>query len=155
MTPTPSPTPTPTPTAPATATLTPSAATQTPSPPKETSSAVRLKVGEFKDQDAFHKGSGTATILRSANGSHLLRLENFDVTNGPDLHVVLSPTSDPQGRDELMAAGWADLGELRGNRGDQNYPIPPNVDVLKQGSVVIYCMPFHVIFSVASLEDLG
>ena len=149
----PTPTPTATPTRSPTATATPPA-TATPTP-AASEAAVRLKVGEFKDQDAFHQGSGTATILRSATGSHLLRLEDLDVTNGPDLHVILSPTSDPQGRGDLMAAGWADLGELRGNRGNQNYPIPPNVDVTKQRSVVIYCMPFHVIFSVASLEDLG
>jgi hypothetical protein len=112
-------------------------------------------VGEFKDQDAFHKGSGTATIILGPNGTHLLRLENLDVTNGPELHVILSPSSNPKGRDDVMTSGWAALGELRGNRGNQNYPIPPNVDVSKQGSVVIYCKPFHVVFSVATLEDLG
>ena len=152
MTPTATPSPTPTPLP----TFTPTpASTTTPSPTPATVVATRLKTGEFKDQDAFHKGSGTATIILGPNGAHLLRLENFDVTNGPELHVILSPSSDPKGRDDVMTSGWADLGELRGNRGNQNYPIPPNVDVSMQGSVVIYCKPFHVVFSVATFEDLG
>ena len=52
---------------------------------------VKLKAGQFQDIDSFHKGSGDATIYRGPDGSHLLRLENFEVTNGPDLHVILSP----------------------------------------------------------------
>lgn len=38
---------------------------------------IRLKSGQFRDQDRFHKGSGTATIYRLADGSQLLRLEDF------------------------------------------------------------------------------
>ena len=30
-----------------------------------------------------------------ANGTRLLRFEDFKVTNGPDLHVVLSPYGGP------------------------------------------------------------
>ena len=107
--------------------------------------------GNFRDADSFHQGSGAATIYRSADGSGLLRLEDFRVTNGPDLHVLLSPAADPASRDELQAAGYVGLGKLKGNIGNQNYEIPANIDVNAQGSVIIYCMPFHVIFSVAPL----
>ena len=107
--------------------------------------------GNFRDADSFHQGSGAATIYRSADGSGLLRLEDFRVTNGPDLHVLLSPAAEPASRDELQAAGYVGLGKLKGNIGNQNYEIPANIDVNAQGSVIIYCMPFHVIFSVAPL----
>ena len=117
--------------------------------------AVRLKFGDFRDQDSFHKGSGVATIFQSPNGSYLLRLENLDVTNGPDLHVILTPHTDPNRQGDVKTPGWVDLGKLKGNRGNQNYPIPAEVDVASQYSVVIYCKPFHVIFSVAPLEDVG
>ena len=117
--------------------------------------AVKLKSGSLRDQDAFHKGSGTATIFRGPDGSLLLRLENLDVTNGPDLHVILSAHPNPKNRSDLKSAGFVDLGKLKGNRGNQNYEIPADVDVGAQDSVVIYCMPFHVIFSVASLSDAG
>ena len=44
-----------------------------------------------------------------------------------------------------------DLGELKGNIGNQNYEIPKDLDVDQYNSVVIYCVPFHVVFSVATL----
>ena len=134
------------------------AATPTPQPSPVTAAqggAVKLKTGDFHDQDAFHKGSGQATIYRGPDGEHLLRLENLDVTNGPDLHVILTPNRDPKSQGDVKNTGWVDLGKLKGNRGNQNYPIPDDVDIAIQGSVVIYCKPFHVIFSVAPLEDVN
>ena len=53
----------------------------------------------------------------------------------------------------MKSFGYVNIGKLKGNKGNQNYPIPDEVDVSIQGSVVIYCVPFHVIFSVASLRD--
>ena len=115
--------------------------------------AVKLKAGDFRNADSFHKGSGKATIYRGPDGSHVLRLENLDVTNGPDLHVILTPHEDAESRDDVHVTGYIDLGKLKGNQGNQNYEIPDAVDVASQGSVVIYCKPFHVIFSVAPLQD--
>ena len=112
--------------------------------------AVALATGAFEDFDSFHKGSGTATIYELDDGSHVLRLEGLDVTNGPDLHVLLVPHSSPESRDDVT--GYVDLGSLKGNIGDQNYEIPAGMDPSGYGSVVIYCQPFHVIFSVASLS---
>ena len=117
--------------------------------------AVELKVGSFRDQDGFHRGSGQATIYRGPDGSHLLRVDDFKVTNGPDLHILLSSHPDPRDRDQLKDTGYIDLGKLKGNIGSQNYPIPVNLDITAQMSVVIYCKPFHVIFSVAPLQDVG
>ena len=126
-----------------------------PAAPETQPVAVRLKIGELKDADSFHKGSGQAIIYRGPDGSHLLRLENLSVTNGPDLHVLLSPHPDPQSRDQVKQPGYVDLGKLKGNKGNQNYEIPSEVDVSIQGSVVIYCKPFSVIFSVAPLQDVS
>ena len=122
--------------------------------PGAQSEPMKLRVGEFMDQDAIHKGSGTAAIYRTGDGSLLLRLENLDVTNGPDLRVLLSTHPDPDRKSDLEERGYVHLGKLKGNKGSQNYPIEdPNVDPDTVGSVVIYCMPFHVVFSVATLED--
>ena len=57
--------------------------------------ATAVKMGTFRDADRFHKGSGSVTIYRLEDGSHVLRLEEFAVTNGPDLRVILSPHADP------------------------------------------------------------
>ena len=113
--------------------------------------ATAVKTGTFRDADRFHRGSGSVTIYRLDDGSHVLRLEEFEVTNGPDLRVILSPHADPQGRSDVTAAGYVELGKLKGNIGNQNYPIDAGVDVGAFNSVVIYCKPFHVLFSVAPL----
>ncbi len=119
------------------------------------SSSARVKTGDFRDQDSFHKGSGQATIYGLADGTFFLRLDNLRVTNGPDLHVILSPHPDPATGREVKTPGYLDLGKLKGNRGNQNYEIPAGVDVDAVGSVVIYCKPFHVVFSVAPLAQAG
>ena len=80
----------------------------------------------------------------------MLRLEDLSVTNGPDLHVLLM--EDPGGSDK--DAGYIDLGNLKGNRGNQNYPLPEGTDASKYHSVMINCQPLHVIFSCAELTSL-
>ena len=116
-----------------------------------TGEVTQVTTGAFKDADAFHRGSGQAIIFTAPGGGHLLRLENLDVTNGPALHVILSPHADPTRGNEVKLPGYADLGPLKGNRGNQNYTIPADVDVSAIKSVVIYCKPFSVVFSVATL----
>lgn len=120
--------------------------------PDEMAEAVALASGMFRDADSFHKGSGTATIYRLPDGSGALRFENLDVTNGPDLRVLLSTHPDPQNKAELNEAGYVHIEKLKGNRGNQNYELPADADLESFGSVIIYCMPFHVIFSVAPLQ---
>lgn len=120
--------------------------------PDTMQSAEKIKTGAFRDADSFHKGSGQATIYRLPDGSYALRLENFQVTNGPDLHMILTRHPDPKTQEEVKVQGYVDLGKLKGNIGGQNYDIPVGVDAAAQRSVVIYCKPFHVIFSIALLE---
>ncbi|MBI4306523.1 MAG: DM13 domain-containing protein [Chloroflexi bacterium] len=120
--------------------------------PDEMAAASAVSTGQFRDADSFHKGSGKATIYRLPDGSHVLRLEDFRVTNGPDLHVILSPSPDISDREDVKVAGYVDLGSLKGNIGNQNYPIPEDAGTGRFGSVVIYCKPFHVVFSVAPLQ---
>ena len=117
--------------------------------------AVVLSRGTFQGADRFHQGCGEAIIYRGPDGSHLLRLENFQVTNGPDLLVILSPNPAPESRDDVHQPGYIDLGSLKGNVGNQNYEIPADVDLNALSSVVIYCSPFHVVFSVAPLKRTG
>ena len=113
---------------------------------------IRLLEGGFVGGDLFHQGDGTATIYELGDGSRLLRFEEFQVTNGPDLRVLITPDNNPFDHDALAEAGYTELGRLKGNIGNQNYEIPPDVDIDSIGSVVIYCKPFAVIFSVAPLS---
>ena len=57
-----------------------------------------------------------------------------------------------ESRDHVTSEGYVELGKLKGNIGNQNYPIPEGVDPTKFNAVVIYCKPFHVLFSVAKLR---
>ena len=110
-------------------------------------------MGEFMDADSFHKGSGTATVYDlGADGRRILRLEDFRVTNGPDLRVLLANSPNPEGHSDLDDAGYVELDKLKGNVGSQNYEIPEEVSLSDVQSVVIYCNPFRVVFSVATLE---
>lgn len=120
--------------------------------PAETAADGPLAVvqGQFKDADSFHQGSGSATIYQLPDGSHVLRFEDFMATNGPDLHVLLTSHPAPANHADIMD-NYIDLGSLKGNIGNQNYDIPAEVDVSPYQSVVIYCMPFHVVFATATL----
>jgi len=105
--------------------------------------------GEFVGADDFHQGSGSATIFQQAD-RRVLRFEDFFVTNGPDLHVILTRHSSPASRSDV-GENYIDLGSLKGNMGNQNYEIPAGVDLSDYQSVVIYCVPFHVVFATATL----
>lgn len=111
--------------------------------PKHTSV---LASGTLEDGDALHHGKGTAQILRLDDGALVLRLSDLEVTNGPALHVYL--TVDEDGGTER---GFADLGPLKGNRGNQNYDIPPEVEISQYRGVSIWCVPFGVLFASARL----
>ena len=116
------------------------------------SGPTALKQGMFRDADSFHKGEGSATLYALPDGSHVLRFEDFRVTNGPDLRVLLANHPDPQERNQVTGPGYVELGKLKGNIGNQNYTLPEGLLPDDYGSVVIYCKPFHVVFSVAPLS---
>ncbi|NJN97311.1 MAG: DM13 domain-containing protein [Anaerolineales bacterium] len=113
---------------------------------------VLVGQGQFKDADSFHQGSGQAALYQLADGSYVLRFEEFSVTNGPDLHVILSSHPAPASSQEVMQ-GYLDLGSLKGNIGSQNYTLPAGTDVSQFKSVVIYCQPFQVVFATALLSN--
>ena len=135
------------PSATATATATPSASVEQ----TETETVAR---GEFLSHE--HATSGDVRLLRLADGSYVVRLEDFETSNGPDLRVWLSDAPVKEGED-----GWhlfdddaydhVSLGGLKGNKGDQNYRVPGDVDPGDFGSVTIWCDRFNVSFGAAEL----
>jgi hypothetical protein len=106
--------------------------------------------GSFVDGDNFHKGEGTATVYKVGQ-DFLLRLEAFKVTNGPDLHVILTKAPSPKTSAEVQA-GYVEVAKLKGNIGSQNYTLPKDIALSDYKAVVIYCKPFHVVFSTATLK---
>jgi hypothetical protein len=94
----------------------------------------------------IHNAEGSARALPQNDGSHVLRLEDFYSTPGPDLYVYLSTD---KGIDDYIS-----LGSLKANRGDQNYQIPPGTDLERYDHVLVWCKPFGVLFGSAQIQPL-
>ncbi len=94
--------------------------------------------------------AGTATFYQLADGSQILRLEDFSADNGPDLFVALSSSDNPD-RDGLRNTEWLQLEALKGNQGNQNYALPAELDLAQYRSVVIWCRAFDIVFGYAVL----
>jgi hypothetical protein len=102
--------------------------------------------GDFRSLD--HPTSGRAVVLGNGTGQRFLRFEDFETDNGPDLNVYLvnSSTGD--------VSDYVDLGDLRGNVGEQNYEIPEGVDLSVYDTVVIWCVRFSSPFGDALLQPV-
>jgi hypothetical protein len=107
-------------------------------------SSNEILIGNFVSAgDGFHNAEGVAKIIQLADGTDILRLENFKATNGPDLYVYLST--------DKTNADIVNLGRLKGNIGNQNYLIPAGTDITKYNTALIWCRAFSVIFGSAQL----
>ena len=104
---------------------------------------VQLISAEFKDADSSHKVSGTTSVLYNTE-QKFLRFEDFSSTNGPDLYVYLAT--------DESAEDFVNLGELKGNVGDQNYELSKGIDLEKYDTVLIWCQRFGVLFGSAKLS---
>ncbi|MEU5220947.1 DM13 domain-containing protein [Streptomyces sp. NPDC020807] len=116
------------------------------------SGPVTVARGRFISHE--HATAGVVKVVRLADGTHTLRLEGLDTSNGPDLRVWLSDAPVKEG-----TAGWrvfddgkyVNLAKLKGNKGDQNYALPADVDWTAYPSVSIWCDRFDVSFGAAAL----
>jgi Electron transfer DM13 len=105
---------------------------------------VAIASGMFVGQDG-HSGTGVATVVADARGDRTLTFTRFDVDPGLDVAVYLTPSTD-------SVDDRVDLGGLKGNIGDQQYSIPPDVDLAKYDSVILWCRPFTVRIATAALS---
>jgi hypothetical protein len=105
-----------------------------------------LAGGEF--ESVAHSARGTAQAIRTPRG-RVLTLTGFEVDNGPDLrvYVVAGPARSEEEVDE-----FTDLGALKGNKGDQQYELPQELDLDRRHTVVIWCRAFSVNFARAPLS---
>jgi len=128
----------------------PASGTATPGPAR---AARVLASGEFLSHE--HPTTGRARVIALPGGGRVLRIDDLDTSNGPDLRVWLSDAPVVAGR-----AGWhvfddgeyVELGRLKGNRGSQNYPVPASVDLSRLGSLTIWCDRFNVSFGAVRLR---
>ena len=125
--------------------------TASPSPDKP----VVLRRGTLVSHE--HETTGTALIVQLPDGSRILRLQDLTTASGPQVEVWLSDQPVIEGRD-----GWfvfkdgnhVNLGDIKGNLGNQNYSIPANVDLDAYPSVTLWCARFFVSFGAAELKPV-
>jgi Electron transfer DM13 len=99
----------------------------------------------------LHPTEGIATIYRVGDGSRVLRFTNFKTSNGPDVHVYMVAADDAKDSASVERDGFLDLGTIKGNLGDQNYTLQPDVDLSKYRAVSVWCKRFSVNFGTAPL----
>lgn len=95
-----------------------------------------------------HKAVGKAMVVKLASGGQKLTFTEFETDNGPDLRVLLV-AGDVRGDSDV--SDFRDLGPLKGNRGNQQYDVPADVDVQRYATVVIWCRAFSISFAKATL----
>jgi len=130
----------------------PAASTPTTEPPPQN---VLLASGMIISHE--HQSSGSAHLIRLADGRVQLALENLATSDGPDLHVWLTDQPVIEG-----TAGWhvfddgryVELGPLKANNGNQVYDVPPGTDLTGLISVTIWCKRFAVSFGAARLDPV-
>jgi hypothetical protein len=122
-----------------------------------------VKSGSFDQRDPLRGAEGDVRIYEIVTVAgdkitRILRFENrfertFRVTNGPDLYVYLSQAENPADVNQMFAGefGAIEVSVLKGDSGQQNYELSPDVDLTRYNSVVIYSKQFRVIYSVAPL----
>jgi hypothetical protein len=91
-----------------------------------------------------HPAKGKAAVVEVAGGERMLTLTEFETDPGPDLRVYLATDED--------ASDFEDLGALKGNKGDQQYEIPEDVDIERYSVVLVWCRAFTVGFGKAPLQ---
>ena len=100
------------------------------------------KTGEFAGLGSYSV-SGNASVVTDGNQRFLSLADDFNSSNGPDLKVYLRAESGE----------FINLGELKGNIGDQNYEIDGEVDLETYATVEIWCERFNVGFGEAPLAN--
>src|SRR5579864_4973176 len=113
------------------------------------SSPQRLVSGQF--YSILHPTAGTATVYRMGDGTRVLRFTGFITSNGPDVHAYMVAADDAKDNASMLRAGFIYLGTIKGNMGDQNYTLAPDVDLSRYRAVSVWCKRFSVNFGAAPL----
>jgi hypothetical protein len=90
-----------------------------------------------------HDVEGHALVIKTDDAT-VLRFEDFETINGPELHIYLSTSL---GNDDFV-----DLGVIKATEGNVNYDVPEDVDLEQYNNVLVWCKPFGVLFSYATFE---
>jgi len=102
--------------------------------------AVLRYTGTFSPTGGI-SGSGIVKIYQ-LNDSFTLKLENYTISDGPDLKVYLSKADSP--------SEFVNLGNLNPNI---TYQIPQQVTIADYPFVLIHCQQYNHLFAIAELQS--
>lgn len=90
-----------------------------------------------------HEVEGTVLLIEQ-NGKKILRFENLNTINGPDLKIYMS--RDYTNKD------YVSLGDIKATKGNVNYDLPSTINTDTYNHILIWCEQFRVLFSGAELK---
>lgn len=117
--------------------------------PSVTAPSLATRSGTFDARPGVDTVAGAAMLGVTADGKTVLRLQQLNSANGPDLYVYLTKVANPHTRSQVE--GGYQVGKLKATQGDSNYQLPDNLDMSQYQAVVVYCRSFSAIFGYANL----
>ena len=101
--------------------------------------------GPFIIQDTpRYPATGSVRVIQSPEET-IVRYENYDGTNGPDLFVYLA--------NDLEADDFVSLGRAKGNQGNINYTVPGDIDINDYKYVMTWCRLAGSLFDYAEINE--
>ena len=132
-------------------TTTPSTETTTPTTPAPTSPTVSVTdlqnqtlLSEGTFVNGVHTTSGTVKVYEDKSKNRSLVFENFKTDAGPDLRIYIA--------EDKVLTNFIQITDKVTTNGSYILPIPANVDLKKQTTVIVWCKAFSVLFGSASLK---
>ena len=121
----------------------------------ENNGIALISQGELQRLDSVHHGSGIVQLVKNKElGNYSIFFRDVEIANGPGLVVYLTTgygfTST---RDDI--GEYADLGKLRAQIGNFSMDVPEGVDPTIYNAVTVWCDPFSIIFTYATLNSTG
>jgi hypothetical protein len=122
----------------------------TPSTPTTPSTTISIAVAEQTLllegmlTKGVHTTTGTVRVYEDKEKKHSLVFENFKTDAGPDLRIYIA--------EDQVLTDFTQITDKVTTNGSFILPIPPNVDLKKQRTVVIWCKSFSVLFGSAILK---
>jgi Electron transfer DM13 len=127
-----------------------STATSAPNADLTATPAATTLSGVFDHRAGVDTVAGNATLGKTGDGKVILRFENLNSANGPDLHVYLSKQASPTTTQQVTDG--IEVGKLKAATGASNYELAATTDITQYKSVVIFCKSFNVVFGYANLR---
>lgn len=112
---------------------------------ESTAMTTPIMVAQIVDTPG-HAATGTVSVGKNDAGKTVVRLNDFETVNGPDLYVYLAT--------DKAATEFVSLGALKSTNGNQNYEVPEAVALEDYKYVLIWCKRFGVLFSSADISAL-